>query len=134
MHERGSQVYRSYRRLIVTGDKTNYRLMQKLLHLAQIEINLFAPAIDHDSYLLTWVTKPVEDLKGALGAANRRNIQGQDQHDFVRLIECRKSNRIEGMLRVQNYVVVGFAQTPEDLKYMFGFDFIGRIGLFWRRE
>ena len=62
LNQRPSEIYRLYRCLVIARDKAGNRLAEKLLYLAQIEIDLLAPAINDDPNFLPRVAQPVKDF------------------------------------------------------------------------
>ena len=83
LDQRRAEIDRTDCRLVITGHKPDHRFAEKFLDLPQIQIDLFAPAIHDDANFLTRVAEAIEDLERSLRAANRRNIERQDQNDFV---------------------------------------------------
>src|SRR5262245_58847241 len=110
MDQRGAEVDGVNSRLIIARHESDTRFSQELLHLAQIEIDLFAPAIHNDAHFLTRVTESIEDLECALCTANRGNVECQDQDDLVRLVERGERDGVERVLRIEYDVVEMFAQ------------------------
>src|SRR5687768_13973203 len=110
LDQRSAEIDRADCCLVVTGHKFHNGLTQKLFNLPEIEIDLFTPAIDDDTHFLARISEPVEDLERPLRAADSRNIEREYQNDFIRLIECRESDRIESVLRVEHDVVVVLTQ------------------------
>ena len=134
LHERCAEIDRTDGGLIVTGHKRHHRFPKEFFYLPEIEIDLLAPAIDDDSYFLSRVTEAVEDLERSLRAANRGNVECQDENDFVRLIERGECDRVEGMLRIEHYVVVVITQFLEHFKNVLWFDLVCGVGLVWRGQ
>src|SRR5699024_10748649 len=82
-----------------------------------------------DVQLVARVAEAVEYLQGSLRAAYRGNVEREDEKNLVRLVERGERDGVEGVLRVDDDVLVSLAQDFENLEDVLGLYVVGGVGL-----
>src|ERR1043166_6436970 len=92
-------------------------------NLLQLDINVFAPAVNYDPSLLARIAKVVEHLQSAFGGPDTRNIESQDEQDVVGHVEGGDGDRIERMRQINHDALISLAYLMKDFRNVLGLYF-----------
>src|ERR1043165_8676617 len=86
----------------------------------QLDINVFAPAVNYDPGLLARIAEIVEHLQSAFGGPDTRNVESQDEQNVVGHVESGDRDRIERMRQINHDALVSLAQLMKDFRNVLG--------------